>query len=252
MEALDAAAIDVPGMQVRVLGRCTSTNELLLAEGRGDVLLAAEEQSAGRGRRGRRWRSAPGKGVTFSMAKQVQRPMRELGGLSLAAGVGVARALRALGAAEVGLKWPNDLVVDGAKLGGILVETRSAGAGPALAVIGIGINCRADALLARRVRRPIAALEQYIAVERNHVITRVATSLLEALRAFDAEGLERLRGEWEAMHAYAGERLRVRLANGRVLTGIARGLAPDGALSLHTGNGVHAVHSARVLSARRA
>src|SRR5918911_3234723 len=125
MEVLDAAAIDVPGMRVRVLGRCTSTNELLLAEGCADVLLAAEEQTAGRGRRGRRWRSAPGKGVTFSMAKLVQRPLRELGGLSLAAGVGVARALRALGAAEVGLKWPNDLVVGDAKLGGILVQTRS-------------------------------------------------------------------------------------------------------------------------------
>jgi BirA family transcriptional regulator, biotin operon repressor / biotin---[acetyl-CoA-carboxylase] ligase len=252
MDELDERAIALAGIEVRVVERCTSTNALLLAEGKPDVLLAAEEQTAGRGRRGRRWHASRGRAVTFSLARTVRRPPRELPGLALAAGVGAARALRSLGAVRTALKWPNDLVIDGAKLGGILVETRSAGAGPALAVIGIGINCRSDVLLARRVRRPVAALEDYIALERNQVIVRVAASLLEALAAFDAEGLERLRGDWEAMHAHAGERLRVRLANGRVLTGIAQGLQADGALSLHTHSGVHAVHSARVLSARRA
>src|SRR5919204_1571170 len=202
MDRLEASAIALPGIEVRVLERCTSTNELALAAGKPDMLLAAEQQPAGRGRRGRRWHAAPGSAVTFSLARMVRRPPRELAGLALAAGVGAARALRSLGAVRTALKWPNDLVIDGAKLGGILVETRSAGASPALAVIGIGINCRADALLARRVRRPVAALEQYVAVERNQVIARVATSLLEALAAFDAEGLGRLAGEWEAMHAH--------------------------------------------------
>ena len=252
MDGLDEHAIVLPGIEVRVMQRCTPTTALLLAEGKPDVLLAAEEQTAGRGRRGRRWHASRGSGVTFSLARRVRRPPRELAGLALAAGVGTARALRSLGVLRTALKWPNDLVIDGAKLGGILVETRSAGGGPALAVIGIGINCRADVLVARRVRRPVAALGDYIAVDRNQIIARVAASLLEALAAFDAEGLEHLRGEWEAMHAHAGERLRVRLVNGRVLTGIAQGLQADGALSLHTGSGVHAVHSARVLSARRA
>src|SRR4051812_49999922 len=86
MEVLDAAAIDVPGMRVRVLGQCTSTNELLLNDRTHDVLLAAEEQTAGRGRRGRRWRSSAGKGATFSMAKLVRRPLHQLGGLSPAGG----------------------------------------------------------------------------------------------------------------------------------------------------------------------
>jgi BirA family biotin operon repressor/biotin-[acetyl-CoA-carboxylase] ligase len=252
MDGLDERAIALPGIEVRVVQRCTSTNALLLAEAKSDVLLAAEEQTAGRGRRGRRWHASRGSAVTFSLSRIVRRPPRELAGLALAAGVGAARPLRSLGAVRTALKWPNDLMIDGAKLGGILVETRSVGAGPVLAVIGIGINCRVDALVAKRVRRPVAALAQYAAVDRNQIISRVAASLLEALAAFDAEGLARLGGEWEAMHAHAGERMRVRLANGRVLTGIAQGLAADGALSLHTGTGVHAVHSARVLSARRA
>lgn len=252
MEALDAAAIDVPGMQVRVLGRCTSTNELLLKDGTPDVLLAAEEQTAGRGRRGRRWRSSPGKAVTFSIARLVRRPLHELGALSLAAGVGAARALRALGASQVALKWPNDLVVGGtAKLGGILVQTRRQGGG-VLAVIGIGINCRHDATLATRLRRPIAALENLIPVERNRLIAVLARSVLETLALFEAQGLEPLRADWERMHAHAGARVRVRLVDGRVITGIARGLESNGALRVQTGARVRLLNGASVVSARPA
>src|SRR5207302_3469853 len=114
----------------------------------------------------------------------------------LAAGVGAARALRALGASEVALKWPNDLVVGDAKLGGILVQTRSQSAG-VLAVIGIGVNCRHDAALARRLRRPITALESLIAVEHNQLIEALARSVLKTLQLFEAQGLEPLRGAWE-------------------------------------------------------
>src|SRR5258706_10661436 len=97
MDRLDGAAIAIPGVEVRVLARCTSTNALLLEEKNSRcVLLAAEEQTAGRGRRGRRWHSAPGAGLTFSLARAVRRPLRELAGLSLVAGVAVARAAPAL------------------------------------------------------------------------------------------------------------------------------------------------------------
>jgi BirA family biotin operon repressor/biotin-[acetyl-CoA-carboxylase] ligase len=236
--------MELAGIEVRRVERCGSTNALLLAEAKPNVLLVAEEQTAGRGRRGRRWHSAPGAGVTFSLSAAVTRPVT---GLSLVAGVATARALRGLGVAQAALKWPNDLVVDGAKLGGILVETRSA-----LAVIGIGINCRRDPALEKRLRRPIAALDQFIAVDRDRVIERVAQSLVEALATFDAQGLDGLRGEWERMHAHAGKRLRVRLADGRVLTGVARGLDGDGGLRLQTRAGVRAVRNGRILSARPA
>src|SRR2546425_12930263 len=149
--------MDLPGIEVRRVERCGSTNAVLLAEGRPDVLLVAEEQTAGRGRRGRRWYSPPGAGVTFSLSAVIRRPARELAGLSLVAGVAAAPALRALGVAQAALKWPNDGVVGGAKLGGILVETRGS-----LAVIGIGINCRRDATLDARLRPPVAALDPVV------------------------------------------------------------------------------------------
>src|SRR5687768_14521915 len=145
MDRLDAAAIVVPGVEVRVVERCTSTNDLAL-KAQSPVLVAAEEQTAGRGRRGRRWHSAPGAGVTFSLGRRIRRPVRELAALSLVAGVAAVRALRAMGVDNACLKWPNDLVVDGAKLGGILVETRTG-----IAVIGIGINCRRNRVLEAKV-----------------------------------------------------------------------------------------------------
>ena len=234
----------LPAIELRKIERCGSTNAELLAEGKPGVLLVAQEQTAGRGRRGKRWYCAPGAGVTFSLSVRIAKPAA---GLSLVAGVGVARALRALGVSRAGLKWPNDLVVDGAKLGGILVETRGR-----LAVIGIGINCRRDAALQARLRRPLASLDQFIAVDRDRIIQMVVASLLDALATFESQGLDPVRIEWERMHAHAGERLRVRLANGRVLTGLARGLDRDGGLQLETRAGLRAVQSGRVLSARPA
>ena len=235
--------LEVQGLEVRVVERCGSTNEVLMNEGKAGVLLAAEEQTAGRGRRGRRWHSARGHGVTFSVSTSTSRPVRELAGLSLVAGVGAARALRGLGIERAALKWPNDLVVGGAKLGGILVETRGN-----FAVIGVGINCRPDAALERRVRRAVAFAD----VERDRLIAGVARELLAALALFEREGLEPLRAQWESMHAHDGERVRVRLADGRVVTGIARGLDAEGGLRLDTRGGMRAVRSGQILSARPA
>jgi BirA family biotin operon repressor/biotin-[acetyl-CoA-carboxylase] ligase len=260
MDRLDARSMALPGVEVRVVERCGSTNTVLLAETNPfatPVLLAAETQTAGRGRRGRRWQSDPAGGITFSLALRVARAPRELAALSLVAGVAAARSLRALGVAQAALKWPNDLEAGGAKLGGILVETRGqqgGGRGGSLAVIGIGINYRPDAGLGRSLRRRIACVSELVSPPppRSRIIHGIAAALLAALEAFEAGGLDALRDEWLALHAHAGQRLRVRLADGRMLTGIAAGLAEDGGLQLHTRSGLRAVRSGRVVSARLA
>lgn len=238
-------------MAVHVVERCTSTNTLLLhGEFAPPCLLAAEEQTAGRGRRGRRWYSTRGASATFSVAHVSRRPLRELAGLSLVAGVAAAQALHELGATSTRLKWPNDLVIAGDKLGGILVETR-ASRGSTLAVIGIGINCRESTGLEKRVRRGVTSLERSIgSVPRNRVIAAVASHLVRALARFERAGLAPTRPEWEALDALAGQHMRVRLADGRVVSGVAGGLAEDGGLRLTTARGVRTVHSARVVAAR--
>jgi BirA family biotin operon repressor/biotin-[acetyl-CoA-carboxylase] ligase len=250
MERLDAAQIAIPGLQVRVMARCASTNsELMMAVIGGPVLLATEEQTAGRGRRGRRWHSRPGD-LTFSLARRIARPAGELAALPLVAGAAVAGALRDLGV-KAALKWPNDLMVDGAKLGGILVETRQ-DAGATRAVFGIGINCSSAAGIEARVGRRVASLDQFMEPARNAVIRHVARGLMSALERFEAQGFDPVRQEWEAMHAHAGQRLRVRLADGRSVSGIADGLGEDGSLRLVTRHGALELHSGRVISARAA
>jgi BirA family biotin operon repressor/biotin-[acetyl-CoA-carboxylase] ligase len=119
-------------------------------------------------------------------------------------------------------------------------------------VIGIGINCRRDAALAGKLGRKIAFLDDFESASRNTVVKQVTQALVEALDSFEQHGLDGLRAEWQAMDAHAGQRLRVRLANGRVMTGLAGGLADDGALRLVTRSGVRAVRSGRVVSARAA
>ena len=116
-------------------------------------------------------------------------------------------------------------------------------------MFGFGINCLRRPGLERRLRRPVAALEQFIRPSRNRVIGAVARSLLAALERFEAEGFAGARAEWEAMDAHAGQRIRLRLANGRSISGIGAGLAADGALRLITRSGERAVHSGRIVSA---
>ena len=259
MDRLDiakiASGIGVPGLDVRLVERCTSTNAVLMAEKAAHpVLLAAEEQTAGRGQRGRSWRSAPGAGATFSILRRMLCAPRKLAGLSLAVGVAAARALHGLGATDVALKWPNDLLAGSgadAKLGGILIETRIQGREIA-AVVGIGINCRSVRALGLRLRRGLTSLDDLVqpAPARNAVIVAVAGEVLAALEDFERAGLPAFADAWRSLHAHEGRRLRVRLAGGRTVSGIADGLAPGGALRLQTRRGMREVASGRIISAR--
>ena len=254
MDRLTTGALRVPGVTVRVIGRCGSTNSILLAEPLArPTLLATDLQTAGRGRRGRRWHSPRGHGALFSLGLPLSRPAHALGGLSIVAGMAVVRALRGLGAAEAALKWPNDVLVRGAKLGGILVETRAQGKGSA-AVIGVGLNHRKARGLAARLRRGVAALEDLLVPlpARTAVISAVAREVMAAARAFDREGFAPFQRDWEALHAHRGERLQVRMPDGRRLAGVAAGLGEDGALRLRTRRGLLSVRTGRIVLAKPA
>ncbi len=246
-------------LEVETLRSCGSTNALLLEvpeTGRAKLLLT-DHQTAGRGRRGRRWHDAPGHAILLSLRRRLRRAPRELGGLSLAAGVAVARALRSFSIEQVALKWPNDVLATGphagAKLGGILVETRIESDG-VVAVIGTGLNYRSVAGLGARLRRPAIALEDLASQlpPRPALAAKIAAESMRMLDAFEAHGFAALRGEWEALHAHSGQRLRMRLPDGRVIAGTHAGIAEDGALQLRTRDGFRTLHSARIVSARPA
>ena len=246
------------GVSIRVVDACPSTNSALLDQPPEDMtapacFLITEAQTAGRGRRGRKWLSGAGQAITCSTAFEFALPLRHLSGLSLAVGVAAARALATLGARDVRLKWPNDLMIGEAKLGGILVETRAT-RGAIRVVVGIGINHAAQPGLGEKLRRTITSVSDALdpLPSRNLVAGTLLRELLAVIDAFAARGLDAVRTEWESLHAHTGHRMRVKLSDGRALSGTAAGIDTDGALLLATASGLIPVSSGEVLSARPA
>lgn len=240
MSALDAAAIAsalAPATRVRlrdveVADEIDSTNAELMRRGIPGLALLAESQSAGRGRRGKTWQSPPGANLYLSLSWNVRHPA----GLSLAMGIACAEALRD---ARVRVKWPNDLVAEGRKLGGLLIELAGS-----VAVIGLGLNVRMP---------PQAAIDQPwidlahlgTGAPRNELAARLLDAMVAALIEFDARGLAAFEARWQALDALAGREVLV--ASGEdVLHGVATGIAPDGGLRVVIGDRERVFHSADV------
>ncbi len=225
-----------------------STNSELLRRppASGVEVLLAERQSAGRGRLGRRWVSPLGGQVCLSVKRGFDGGLARLGGLSLVAGVAVADALRSLGYPAVGLKWPNDLLANGRKLAGLLVEGGGEHGGPVQAVVGIGINVDPGGMM-EGVDQPwtdLACLGDR-PPSRNAVAVAVLDALLPALDLFDRQGLAPFQPRYAALDVLAGQQVRV-LDSGGGFEGVAMGLAPDGALRVDTGEGERRVYAGEV------
>jgi BirA family biotin operon repressor/biotin-[acetyl-CoA-carboxylase] ligase len=264
-DLLDAAAVTkslgatTPFYDVTTIDSCDSTNTRILegplVAGVSRV-LAAELQSAGRGRRGRTWVSGLFTSLTFSVLRRFDGGMASLSGLSLGVGLAVALAVEELGAQGVMLKWPNDLLFvpenahrscanPPAKLGGILIELARESQGATRAVIGIGLNmrlpaaARADVLSAGQ---PAADLiDAGIEASRNRVLAAVLRHLHAVLATFERDGFAALAAQWSTRHAFQGRAVAL-LDDGRVeKSGMVAGVADDGALLLATTAGVERV-----------
>lgn len=231
---------------VRIVEETGSTNADLLAALpalTGPVLLQARRQTAGRGRAGRSWHSAEGKSLTFSLAWKFGLPVHALVGLPLAVGVALVEAL-AMFSIDARLKWPNDVLVHGRKLAGILIESASAGSVPhdaSWAVIGVGLNIAVDDRMAAEIGRAAAGVPWLADLDPNMLMATLLSGLAEALVQFEHEGLAAFIGRWNALHAYAGQAV-VILDNGSVLhEGIGRGIDAGGRFLIDTAAGQAAV-----------
>ncbi|MGA2563992.1 MAG: biotin--[acetyl-CoA-carboxylase] ligase [Steroidobacteraceae bacterium] len=224
----------------------TSTNADLLtqvdlAPGRFDF-LTAEYQSAGRGRRTRSWIAPPGGAICLSVSWSFQSLPPAIGTLSLAMGVCVLRALARAGVTGAALKWPNDLVAGAAKLGGILSELRAESGGPAFVVLGIGLNVALGAAVRRQIQTigtqaaDLAGLG-FDSQDRNALAAALITAVIEGFLQFEHEGFSAFAHEWNAADALLGKRVRVSADCGSV-DGRARGIDLEGALCLHTREGL--------------
>lgn len=231
-----------------------STNAALLERtdlpaGRSDVLVA-EYQSAGRGRRGRVWLAPPGGAICLSLSWSFVQLPRDLGALGLAVGVCALRALRACGAQGVRLKWPNDLVLEQGKLGGILIEMRAESCGPAYVVVGVGINVALAATLRSQIaatgtQAADLAAAGVTAGPRNELIAGIVREVISGLLAFELDGLKPFAEEWQRSDALRGRSISV-LGAEQSTRGIARGIDGSGALLLETTEGLKKLVSGEV------
>lgn len=223
---------------VEVVDTLDSTNTELLRRGAEQPdrsLLVALEQSAGRGRQGREWQMPVGGQLALSLAVSSQRPLSDWQGLPLGVGVAVADALHRLGPLDLRLKWPNDLLLGDAKLGGILLESRLPPAASRetglLLVIGIGINRELPA--ATSLDQPVADLAGVLG-ERTPSLAQLAAAVGEAvLEAVDRHALEGLAAavpRFQQLDALRGRAIRIHDANGGQHDGVALGVADDGSL----------------------
>jgi BirA family transcriptional regulator, biotin operon repressor / biotin---[acetyl-CoA-carboxylase] ligase len=240
---------DYPALRPEVLDECSSTNTVLAERAKAGAahgtLLLCEHQSAGRGRRGNAWVSEAGGSVTFSVLWRFPQGAGALAALSLAAAVGAAKALENLGVRGVGVKWPNDLLSDGRKLGGILIETSGDAAGPTAAVVGVGVNLRLSASARRRIGAPVADIATACAAvpSRTEVAADLAVSVASALERFSREGFAPFRQPWLELHAWQGKRVVLSRDDRAVAQGEAIGIAEDGALELASERGIERFRS---------
>jgi len=236
--------------RLEVMDETDSTNaEILRWRSRGlnrCEVCVAEYQHAGRGRRRRGWLSSFAAGINLSLAWHFDPAPDSLNGLGLAAGVAVLRALQSMGVADAGLKWPNDILCEGRKLGGILIEMAGESGGPCHVVVGIGLNVRLP-LSGRLPDQPWTDLHRmgHGSVSRNVLTSGLVESVIDMLQDYSRHGFAGVRHAWQAGDCILGREVTVHLPD-RDIRGVAAGVAGDGALMLDTGTGIRHFHAGEV------
>lgn len=232
-----------PIPRIEILEQTDSTNRYLLAQVLTDAdpngrVCLTETQPRGRGRRGRSWIATPYENLLMSMAWRFAAGPALVSGLSLAAGVAVARALESYGVTGTGLKWPNDVLWQERKLAGLLVDVHGEASGPCTIVLGVGVNCRLAEEDGRRIDQPWADLRTITGEtpERNRLAALLIRHLHDMFTTFAGSGLVAFRRDWDRRHLYAHRAVRVAQGNA-FFDGTVEGIDQDGALRLRDARG---------------
>lgn len=233
---------EISGMEI--FFSTDSTNDQLMHRvgrpGFHGSIAMAEFQSAGRGRRGRHWLSPLGTGVCLSAAWRFDPQPETLTALSLAAGVSVVNALRDLGLVEAGLKWPNDIICAGRKLGGILLESRGEMAGPCDVVLGVGVNYNLPEQVVRDLDQPVTDICSHLRhpMTRNALSGRIISHALRMFRKFGARGFSPFMDKWRQYDWFAGKEACLMMRD-RSYTGRVLGVTGNGMLQMSIRGKLH-------------
>ncbi|WON74564.1 biotin--[acetyl-CoA-carboxylase] ligase [Nitrosospira sp. Is2] len=211
-------------------------------------VVAAELQTSGRGRRGRRWYSGLGDGLAFSLLWRFQHGASLLAGLSLVIGLAIIRTLESAGVEGAVLKWPNDVLYNMCKLAGILIELHGDMLGPTMAVIGVGLNLKLSNVTHARIDQGVTDVYSISGEtpDRNRFLAALLMSLTSALRDFEREGFSLFKQEWLAHHCCENKVVRLGFPDGSSLEGVIHGVADDGSLLLRTFAGVQRFNSGEI------
>jgi BirA family biotin operon repressor/biotin-[acetyl-CoA-carboxylase] ligase len=243
--------------KLMVLESIDSTNAELMRQaqqGRAcGIVCTAEQQSAGRGRRGRQWVSPYASNLYVSLIWEFSQGAAALEGMSLAVGVAVARALEKCGLPKVQLKWPNDVLFDGAKLGGILLEMTGDASGTCQVVVGVGLNVVMPETAAQEIDQAwtdVKTIAGASAPGRNPLLAALLNELLPLVADYETDGFAAWQKQWLALDAFADAAVVLDTGTSQ-MGGTARGVDQRGALQLETATGVQSVYGGEI-SLRRA
>jgi len=227
-----------------------STNSALrrlAVEDQHAAVILAEHQSSGRGRRGRQWHSPYARNLYLSMGWKFEKSLSELGCLPLVVAIATAHALSRAGLTGHRVKWPNDLLLDGRKLGGCLVEVQGDSHGPCHAILGVGINVHMPtSALTTGIDQPWTDVHSQLpACSRNTLAALLLEELITGLDLFAERGFARFKDTWEQMDGLHGQIIEV-YAGENVVQGTASGINESGALLLDTGKEILTLYSGEV------
>lgn len=224
-----------------------STNDALKGEGFAhNKLVVAEYQSAGRGRRGRRWVSPLASNLYWSLGWKTQLPVQQLGGLSLVVGLSIVRALEQLGIDGAALKWPNDIRYQGRKIGGILVELSGDMVGGLQVIIGVGLNVHMASSAANAIDQDwINVQELKPDIGRHQLLVAVVRCLEKDLQQFADEGFKVFMKRWEQVDECYNKKV-VIVQPDDSINGFGAGVDDSGAFLLQTGKGIIPIYAGEV------
>ena len=235
----------VAGHPLRYLPDTDSTNRVALEQGRqgaaSGLVIVAAQQSAGRGRLGKKWLSSAGDGLYFSMIVRPLLPLADLAKITLAVGEAVAEALEGRCREQVMLKWPNDIIIGGRKCGGILAESDISNVESPLVVLGIGLNLKEPAGgYPPEIADLAGALADYSAdiLEPGSVLEELVVTIDRVLAELEQQGWPAIRKRWQQRDITLARRLTWLTAGGEIINGISQGIDGQGLLFIKDDRGV--------------
>lgn len=234
-------------VNLNYLHSCQSTNMVCMQMAQHGSVVVAERQTAGRGRRGRTWESPASNNIYCSIGLNKTIDAEYIGMISLLVGVGITQVLQQQGYADLSLKWPNDILLQQKKLGGILIESRVNALNEFYLVIGFGLNIHLQESVISQLDRPAIGLNQVsgITVNRQQLLAQLIVAIYGSVNAFQLEGIPDLIQRFSSLDSYFGKQVLI-ISGDESISGVYLGLEETGHIQVRTDRGVQIFSAAEI------